>query len=131
MRYWGLDTIICPSCKHYPLKLIIFNKTEEDIPDKNIPKPFCRTYCGYLNRPVKEGEDYPCEKCLRIEIVEGIVYCPNCMHWFPIRDGILVILPDKKRNEQHDKAFLNKYKDKIPEEILVKGKPFNLKKLAL
>ena len=36
------------------------------------------------------------------EIVEGLIVCPKCLRWYPIRD-------------------------EIPEEILLNGKPYNLK----
>jgi len=36
------------------------------------------------------------------EIVEGLIVCPKCLRWYPIRD-------------------------EIPEKILLEGKPFNLK----
>ncbi len=126
MKYWALDLLRCPSCKHYPLKIIVFQQHEIEAPVIRYEKPVCRKHCGYLGKPVKQGENYPCEKCLRIEIDEGIIYCPVCLHWYPIRNGILVMMPDKKRNKQRDIEFLIKHRDKIPPEILEKGKPYNL-----
>jgi len=128
VRYWALDVIACIYDKHYPLKLVIFKQKEEDIPTEDIPKPYCKTFCGYLNENIKDGKEYPCEKCLRIEILEGIVYCTKCLHWYPIKNGILVMLPDNKRNKKSDIEFLEKYKDKIPKEIIEDGKPYNLVK---
>lgn len=126
MRYWALDVIACLYDKHYPLELVVFSKEEENIDVKDIPKPYCQTYCGYLKEKIREGKEYPCEKCLRIEIVEGIVYCPKCLHWYPIKNGILIMLPDNKRNEKNDRVFLEKHKDSIPDKILNEGKPVNL-----
>ncbi|MCP8307225.1 MAG: Trm112 family protein [archaeon] len=60
------------------------------------------------------------------EIVEGILICQNCGRWYPIIEEIPHMLPDELRNKKEDKNFLIKNKEKIPQEILSKGKPFNL-----
>jgi uncharacterized protein YbaR (Trm112 family) len=62
------------------------------------------------------------------EIVEGLIICPKCLRWYPIRDEIPEMLPDEMRKREEDLPFLKKWKEKIPEKILVEGKPFNLKK---
>jgi uncharacterized protein YbaR (Trm112 family) len=61
------------------------------------------------------------------EIVEGLIVCPKCLRWYPIRDEIPEMLPDELRKESEDLPFLKKWKEKIPEKILQEGKPFNLK----
>lgn len=60
------------------------------------------------------------------EIVEGIIVCPKCLRWYPIRDEIPELLPDELRNMREEIEFLKKWRDKIPEKILMEGKPFNL-----
>jgi len=60
------------------------------------------------------------------EIVEGIIICPKCLRWYPIRDEIPEMLPDELREEKDELPFLQKWRDKIPEKILYEGKPFNL-----
>lgn len=60
------------------------------------------------------------------EIVEGLIVCPKCLRWYPIRDEIPEMLPDELRREKDDLSFLKKWKDKVPEKILRMGKPFNL-----
>jgi len=60
------------------------------------------------------------------EIVEGIIVCPKCLRWYPIRDEIPEMLPDELREEKDEIRFLQKWRDKIPREILYEGKPFNL-----
>lgn len=62
----------------------------------------------------------------REEIVEGIILCPKCMRWYPIRDEIPEMLPDELRNEREEIEFLMKWRDKVPEKILLEGRPFNL-----
>ncbi len=61
------------------------------------------------------------------EIVSGILICRECLRWYPIIDEFPCLLPDDLRDKEEDIAFLKKWKDKIPREILEKGKPFNLK----
>ncbi len=126
MRYWALDILACVYCKHHPLKLVVFKKEEEDVETEDIPIPYCKTYCGYLGEKIVKEKEYPCRKCLRIEVIEGILYCPNCLHWYPIKNGIVIMLPDDKRRKESDLEFLRKYKDKVPREILEEGKPYSL-----
>lgn len=61
------------------------------------------------------------------EIVEGLIVCPKCSRWYPIRDEIPEMLPDELRKENEDLPFLKKWKEKIPENILRGGQPFRLK----
>jgi len=56
----------------------------------------------------------------------GVLYCPNCKHWYPIKNGIAVILVDNKRKLNKDLEFLKTYRDRIPEYILKEGQPVNL-----
>ena len=62
------------------------------------------------------------------EIVEGMIICPKCSRWYPIRDEIPEMLPDELRKEKEDLPFLKKWKAKTPEKILREGKPFHLGK---
>ncbi|MEM2875608.1 MAG: Trm112 family protein [Candidatus Bathyarchaeia archaeon] len=61
------------------------------------------------------------------EVVEGMMVCPKCLRWYPIRDEIPELLPDELRDEKDEVSFLEKWKDKIPEEVLLDGKPYNLR----
>jgi uncharacterized protein YbaR (Trm112 family) len=62
------------------------------------------------------------------EIVEGLIVCPKCLRWYPIRDEIPEMLPDELRKEKEDLPFLKKWKEKVPKKIVSEGKPFNLGK---
>ena len=62
------------------------------------------------------------------EIVEGLIVCPKCSRWYPIREEIPEMLPDDLRKENEDLPFLKKWKAVITERILSEGKPFNLKR---
>jgi uncharacterized protein YbaR (Trm112 family) len=61
------------------------------------------------------------------EVVEGVIICPKCMRWYPIREEIPEMLPDELREEKDELPFLKKWKDKFPPRIVTEGKPFNLK----
>ena len=62
-----------------------------------------------------------------IEIQNGIIFCEKCKRWYPIDETIPQMLPDELRNEKKEIKFLEKWKNKIPDNILKKGIPFNLK----
>ncbi|MCD6504443.1 Trm112 family protein, partial [Candidatus Bathyarchaeota archaeon] len=47
----------------------------------------------------------------REEIVEGLIVCPKCLRWYPIRDEIPELLPDELRNKKEELSFLQKWKD--------------------
>jgi len=64
------------------------------------------------------------------EIVEGIIICPKCLRWYPIRDEIPEMLPDELREQKEEVPFLRKWTEKIPRKILLEGKPFNLKDIT-
>ncbi len=68
---------------------------------------------------VVEGEE---------EVVEGVIICPKCSRWYPIRGKIASMLPDELREEKDDLPFMRKWKNKFPKEIVLEGKPFNLGK---
>lgn len=61
------------------------------------------------------------------EVVEGLIVCPKCLRWYPIREEIPELLPDELRRQNEDLPFLKKWKDKVPSQIVAEGKPFNLK----
>jgi uncharacterized protein YbaR (Trm112 family) len=61
------------------------------------------------------------------EIVEGLIVCPKCLRWYPIRDEIPEMLPDELRDAKDELPFLEKWKDNVPKAILSEGKPFSLK----
>ncbi|HII85391.1 TPA: Trm112 family protein [Candidatus Bathyarchaeota archaeon] len=62
------------------------------------------------------------------EIVEGVIVCPKCLRWYPIRDEIPEMLPDELRKENEDMPFLKKWANKFPAKVVAEGKPFNLKR---
>jgi uncharacterized protein YbaR (Trm112 family) len=64
-----------------------------------------------------------------IEVEEGLLHCNKCGRWYPIGSAVKTIpelLPDDLRDQERDRAWLQKSKGKIPQKILDEGKPFNL-----
>ncbi len=131
MKYRLLNFIACPYCKDkgFPLKLVVIEvkKYENRELPSDLPRPLCDLYCGYRNEMVEKGREYPCDECIKYEVVTGLLYCPSCLRWFPIIDEIPRMLPDEYRDKNEDLAFLRRYEDKVPQEIKEKGKPYNLR----
>lgn len=126
MRYWGIDFIRCVHCKHYPLKIIVIDKEVQNVDTSSLDFPLCKSYCAYLQKEVKPSEEYPCNECVKIGIKTGVLFCPNCNRWYPIKEGIVYLLTDNRRKAETDKSFLQTYRDKLPPDIVERGKPYNL-----
>ncbi|MFW9945543.1 MAG: Trm112 family protein [Candidatus Odinarchaeota archaeon] len=64
---------------------------------------------------------------LETEIESGLLFCPKCKRWFPIRDSIPQMLPDEYRNENEEIDFL-KFNSKLLGEKFFKHdlKPFSI-----
>ncbi len=136
MKYRLMDILACPYDKTFPLVLIVLE--EKEYPERKYEwekKPFCEEYCGYLRKSIKEiGDKAPCEECIKKEIVTGILYCPSCGRWYPIKEEIPILLPDELRSQKEDLEFLQSVKENLEKvapdlapKILNEGKPFCLK----
>lgn len=55
------------------------------------------------------------------EIVEGVIICPKCLRWYPIRDEIPEMLPDESTKGEGRVAFSAKMERKIPSEDSFRG----------
>jgi len=128
MKYRLLDLLACPICKHWPLKYYVFTETKYEYKDLKVKTPFCKDYCGLNIKFLQEIDitKLDCAECIKKEIVDGIIICDNCRRWYPIIEEIPIMLPDDLRKEKEDKEFLEKWKEKIPEETLKKGLPYHL-----
>ena len=124
MKYRLLDLLACPICKHFPLDLLVLKETPLE---EGSRWPRCEEYCGLLAKPVSEVERTPCEECYRKEVEEGVLLCSKCGRWYPIIEGIPHMLPDELRDEKEDRAFLERYADRLPKKLLEEGRPTNLK----
>lgn len=123
-----MDLLACPYDKHFPLELTVFEvKKYEERSVRFKRKPACELFCQYKGSWIKELKEPPdCEECIKYEVSEGILYCPECGRWYPIIEEIPILLPDELRNKKEDLEFMRKYRDKIPENILTNGKPWNI-----
>jgi len=61
-------------------------------------------------------------------VVDGVLICQECNRYYPITDEIPVMLPDNLRDRKEDVAFLEKWKEKIPERVVYGGKPWSLQR---
>ena len=59
-------------------------------------------------------------------IVSGALLCEECSRYYPIVEEIPVMLPDNLRNRREDEMFLEKWKDRLPENVVHGGKPWSL-----
>ncbi|RLG47137.1 MAG: Trm112 family protein [Thermoproteota archaeon] len=129
MKYRLLDILACPIDKHFPLELIVLEEAKPR-EEKAQNKPVCEKYCGLHGKNVEEFDPTDlakdCTQCLSKEIVKGVLRCPECGRWFPIIEEIPHMLPDELRDSKEDIAFLRENQDRLPDEIKLRGKPFNL-----
>ncbi len=124
MKYRLMDLLACPICKNFPLELKVFTESEIQ-PPKKITR--CELYCAYHNLHLSSNTSTECLKCYSLEIRDGIIICGNCGRWYPIEEEIPRMLPDELRNKNEDIEFLSKWRTRIPDRILLEGKPFSLK----
>lgn len=52
------------------------------------------------------------------EIEEGVIICPKCSRWYPVLVGVPHMLPDEMRDKNQDLTFLEKWREKIPLNVL-------------
>ncbi|MEM3425239.1 MAG: Trm112 family protein [Thermoproteota archaeon] len=127
MKYRLMDLLACPIDKDFPLKLIVFQEEERSIGFKH-ESIICELYCGLNGAIVKDVglSAEVCDKCMKREILNGLLICSKCNRWYPIVDEIPQLLPDELRDAKEDLSFLRKYAEKVPKHILEEGRPFSL-----
>lgn len=130
LKFRLLDILACPICKKFPLKLIVFIKTEYKYDNITFSEDeiLCEEFCGLHQQLLKDLGDVKlnCVDCIRREVVDGILICDRCERWYPIIEEIPHMLPDELRSEGEDKAFLEKFRKMIPKQVLDHGKPWSL-----
>lgn len=116
MKYRLLNFVVCPKCKHYPLRL---RELYVEVLDREVSLPACEEYCGYKSTFVRGlTESPPCKECLRHEIVDGYLLCENCNEWYPIIGSIVIMHYGDLRPMKAISEFVNKYRDRLPDYVV-------------
>lgn len=101
MPYNLIELIACPMCRGVSFSLKAFEEYRNRTGD--IIKGHDAAYS--VENYNKSGENY--------KIKTGILFCNSCNRWYPIVDGIHILLPDNYRDEKDDKEFLIKHKSDL------------------
>jgi uncharacterized protein YbaR (Trm112 family) len=113
MKYRLLNFLICPNCKAFPLKYVIFE--EKIYRNREFKLKPCDLYCGFREKYLKDlDSDLPCNECIKHEIMDGYLYCDKCREWYPIINGIVIMHIGELRPKKVIREFIDKYRDKIP-----------------
>lgn len=120
MRYYFVELLACPVCKHFPLELYPIEVEDRPLDEDTLFRVRCKEYCAYLKRPANEVSIETCRKCSRKYIKTGVLVCTSCGRWYPILDGIPRLLDDKYRRRIDDLRFLKQYYNRIPTPIRAK-----------
>ena len=59
-------------------------------------------------------------------VSEGALFCPKCSRFYPIIEGIPIMLPDELRDKKQEMEFLKNYKEKLPGKIITEANPWHL-----
>ncbi|WP_415310518.1 Trm112 family protein [Candidatus Nitrosocosmicus sp. FF01] len=127
-----LEILVCPFDKVTSLELLEFQSAS----DSKIPISGDEKAVSNASDPTgpdpstltKRQNDNPIQKetLQQIEIVEeGLLLCKTCQRFYPIVDEIPIILPDELRDKKKDIEFLNKWKERIPVDLLTNLKPWS------
>jgi len=116
LKYRLMDLLACPACKKFPLKLTVYEV--ETYPEREFKISRCELYCAYLGKEVKDVEKTPCEECIKREIVGGLLECESCGTWYPIYDGIPIMLIGDLRDRDLERQFAKKYAEKLPKYVI-------------
>lgn len=116
MKFFIGDILACPVCKSRDL-LIHPIEVREEQAGVDVERVRCRNYCHYLRRPASQVPLEVCRECVRKRIVHGVIVCRSCGRWYPIVDTIAVMLTDEYRDLKVYRGFIEKYWERIPEDV--------------
>ena len=63
------------------------------------------------------------------DVKSGLLYCIKCIRYYPIINGIPIMVPDNQRNFIHESDFLTPWINKIPDNIKSNSMPFNISEI--
>ncbi|WMT50415.1 MAG: hypothetical protein RE471_05380 [Ferroplasma sp.] len=95
------EVLQCPECGKSTFEILVFT-------DKSGQR-----YVWNENGDGKMGTENP------LDNKNGIIRCSSCGSWYPVKDGIPVMLRQEIRDRDKDKQFLETYKRYIPEDLQV------------
>ncbi len=135
-----LDILADPdNPQNWPLEIVVFKSEYRERSKRPIPHPetglYCKFYCAkkkrYLvNNPLGEQEKTlpkheiekivtyeECTKCFEEEIIDAILLYKdeNGLRYFIVDREIPVMYPDSLRDRKQERAFFNRYRDRIKE----------------
>ena len=134
MKYLYGDFIRCPRCRKNTLFVHPF-KVEKQESLKTTAR-ICQHYCRYYGTNAEKISVETCNKCIKLEIVEGEMVCNNCGTMYKIEKGIPQLLLQKsfksapqvavfdKNAQEYNKWFISN-----PGEMLFKIELKAIKKL--
>jgi uncharacterized protein YbaR (Trm112 family)/SAM-dependent methyltransferase len=118
MFYNLLDVLVCADCRG-PLALLVAREEAQTTAMRMAParrasppgavvgpmggradSPLARILAPLAAAPAQDGRER------RVAVSDGILVCPACARWFPIRRGLPEVLPDHLRDWQDDRAWL-------------------------
>jgi uncharacterized protein YbaR (Trm112 family) len=62
------------------------------------------------------------------EVITGLLFCPKCSRWYPVKEKLPEILPDNQRMRAYELSFLREWRKLLPQKVVTAGEPFNLRK---
>lgn len=126
MFYKLLDLIVCPFC-HSPLINLVLDEELSStymrlenasrvnqagvivgpFPDFSSNSEIVRLLKPFESSPAFDGRDK------KVKIVSAILICPQCEHWFPVRDSLPELLPDYLRDHELDQVWLEAFENRL------------------
>ncbi|HYO06320.1 MAG TPA: Trm112 family protein [Phototrophicaceae bacterium] len=125
-----LDVLVCPFDKESELELFEFKtRPMGNIAQSEEKKSGSESGLKSNNNrakdsPVKSSNAVDMDNDVVIE--DGVLFCNNCLRFYPIVEEIPIILPDELRDKNNDLDILRKWSDSLPEKVVKRSLPWHL-----
>ncbi|BAA79470.1 hypothetical protein APE_0505 [Aeropyrum pernix K1] len=121
VRYYHIEMLACPECRNPRLILYVVREKRGAMP----PQPErlkCRRWCYLFDRPASTVPLSTCvSSCVERDIEEGVLVCPACGRWYPIVEGIPVMMDDKYRDPERDREIASRLAGHVPEWVKLRA----------